>query len=146
MSRENSAHRCYLILRWRGRIFKRIVQPKRVPLVFAKLMEGKYINTLDITERRGKGSESLDVFCIVGKPGHEHVTQPYWTMRCSETAGKTQRRLKRLAGDFLVRISIPVFDVEQNQINVEQHYIVDTVAKQSRRINCRVIALCLHGM
>src|SRR5262249_10295777 len=90
----------------------------------------------------GNGS---DVRGIVGKAGHQDVTDPDRLADCREPLGESQRRCEVGAGDTPVLVRVARLDVEQNEIDLLEIGVIRASPENARVIERGGQAQALGG-
>ena len=106
-----------------------------MPLVAAHLVEAQDLHALDVLQRRNEVGQLFDVVVAVGQAGDEDEADPRRTPQCGEPLREFERRLERMAADFLKGRRIAALDVENLEIDVLQFLVGEPVAQPPRGLH-----------
>src|SRR6476620_12383514 len=76
----------------RRSIDKLVVEPQRLPLESAHLMERLYLDPLDVLHRRDEPRDTVYIGGIVGLAGNEREADPHRLRQRSQPLGEAHRR------------------------------------------------------
>src|SRR6185369_11326649 len=113
-------------------------QSQFFPFVLAHLMERQHVDALNISLLGAEGRNVSDIIRVIGQSGHEHKTHPDRTLARRQPASKSECWSVVFAGDISMPIGIPSFDVEQNEIDLFQFVVAQTISEKAVRIERRV--------
>lgn len=105
-------------------VHERVGEAEFTPFELAHLVEGEHVHSLHIAEAGGIAGEGGDVIQLVSETGNQHIAQPHGDAAFCQLLCKVEGGLQGLAGDQLVLLRIPCFDVEQDQVGICQHGVI----------------------
>ena len=120
------------------KIHERVGEAELAPFELAHLVEGEHVHPLHIAEAGGIAGEGGDVIQLVGEAGHQHIAQPHGDAAFCQLFCKVEGGLQGLAGDQLVLLGVPGFDIEQHQVGIGQYGVVGIAAEVAGGIEAGV--------
>ena len=119
-------------------VHERVGEAELTPLELTHLVEGEHVHPFHVAEAGSIAGEGSDVVQLVGEARHQHIAQPHGGAAFCQLFCKVEGGLQGLAGDQLVLLRVPGFDIEQHQVGIGQYGVVGIAAEVAGGIEAGV--------
>lgn len=101
----------HLFCRWYGHIVKCIAQTQLFPFEHTQRVIRQHFHSLHIGERVDERPQPPELFLIIGKTRHQHMTYPYRHTKLREASGTVEDILIAVAGELAVSLGVDMLQV-----------------------------------